>query len=207
MSEGSVNGVLIRKLMRNGTPPRRGSIADARLGSARTRWKRIRQWDKVGRSDALLLPWICLNPAGNEVAQSAESIQPFKTRGTGWNMIALSWRWGFDGCIACNVFPFEDKDPDSIAGWLGSSTQELLREANSKIATDLLAYDAAVSAWGQNRHAKRHVVGLLNLVSSERDETHNDVALWRLKMNADGSPRHPGQGTRHDWLPEHYAIL
>ena len=197
MSIKSVRHTLELRQLRDGTPPQRGLTADKKLAST-IRWRRIRQWDRIDDECANLLPWINLNPAGNEFQQGA-----FKKGGTGWNMVALSWRWGFDGCIAYNVFPMEDRDPDALDNWFSSSAQEFIHAANSLISEDLRTFDAAIAAWGTNKHARRFVPALLKEVQAKRFEESPTLDLWCLKKNSDGSPKHPAR-ISHSLFPERY---
>ncbi|MCE7028639.1 DUF1643 domain-containing protein [Jiella avicenniae] len=199
----SVERVLRSPEMRRGNGPDRGIVSDYRLNDI-ARWKRIRQWSRLDDPKAVLVPWVSLNPAGNTISHQ---LQPFKKRGVGWNMISLSWRWGFDGCIAYNVFPIENGNPKILEDWVSSASQDLILESYAKIAADISRFDAAITSWGRNRHARRFAQILLECIRIARSESSSSLGLWRIGVNADGSPRHPGQGTRHDWLPERYDTI
>ena len=186
---------------RSAQAPVCGVVTDFRL-SDDARWKRVRQWSRIRDNTVNILPWINLNPAGNSVEDS-QDIQRFKRGGTGWNMIVMSWRWGFDGCIAYNVFPYEDRDPENIENWLNPEARQKISVANSFIAKDIESFDGAIAAWGGNRTAISFVPALVKAIQSER---RHPLALWCIRENSDGSPKHPAR-VSHDEKPKPWRDL
>lgn len=200
----SVSDLLAKGGVRNGVPPDRGYVFDE-LVSEGVRWKRLRQWSNFDTPEVRILPWINLNPAGNPHRRTND-VQPFERPGAGWNMVVLSWKWGFDGCVSYNAFPFEEKSPRNLRYLLSNSGDATLVQCNALIAREIAFFDAAVAGWGGNDQARIYAPRLVGAIRSEVSKHAGNFDLWCIKKNDDGSPKNPTR-TSHGVKPQRFQSL
>ena len=192
-----VTGILKSPLMRDGRPDN-AIIQDSFDGCLR--WKRLRLWNLYSK-EPRLLSWIVLNPAGtpgNDVPT------PLPRKGAGWCMAMLSWRWGVDGFITYNVFPFADPKPATLARFLREHGKEPIKRTHALIARDIAPNDAAMAAWG-SAGPPSTADFVANLLQRIDDEKGWPLNLWCLKTNHDGNPRHASR-ISHGTRPEPFRL-
>lgn len=191
----SIQDLLETPLMRQGCPDK-AIILDEVEGDLR--WKRLRLWN-LSALKPRLLPWIVLNPAGSPAVREPA---PLPRKGAGWCMAMLSWRWGFDGFVTYNVFPFADPDPKTLARFERERGSEPIERTYELIAQDASPHEAAIAAWGSAGPPSTagYVMKLLRSIETARGAALN---LWCVGVNGDGHPRHASR-LSHDTTPHRY---
>lgn len=130
------------------------------------RYSLRREWSNGGR----IVLFIMLNPS----TADAEVDDPTIRR-----CIALAKRWNFDALEVVNLFAWRATDPRQLskcANPIGEGNNEAIMKAAERSSQ-------IVCAWGANAYAKPMALRVKALL--------NHLPLWAIKMNADGSPKHP----------------
>ncbi|MCG6113750.1 MAG: DUF1643 domain-containing protein [Mesorhizobium sp.] len=170
----SVDAILRSRQWRNEPAP----VPSAEdIPSANNRWAR-RRFDPT-KPKGLSLPWIAMNPAGNEHGRGR----------TGKRIFEWSWHWGFDDCIVYNVRPFSEPNSEVAKRSFGGRDEEI-SDSHLFIADQLRDVDAVMVAWGDEQgEQKGWARQLLARINAEREIP---IATWCLSTNKSGHPKHPG---------------
>lgn len=170
------------------------------------RWTLWREWGSEASSpDAgLILPWIMLNPSTADGALDDPTLR---------RIIGFSWRWGFDGVLVVNLYPFRSSKPAALREWLrwderqDLDARDAIHQNRNRIAALLTPYDAAMAAWGSpagslGYEAELGAEGLLDAINNP-ESVHPPttrkrvIELFCLGITGAGDPKHPMARGRH----------
>ena len=187
---------------------------EASISSCLTyRWSLQRHWGAGQLGAGAILPWIMLNPSTADAEVDDATLH---------QIIGFSWRWGFDGLLVVNVYPFRSSKPADLREWLrwdqrqDWDARDATWENWNRVAKLLEPYDAAMAAWGSQPGMFGYEVelGAEYLLNEANDPesvkppaTRKRVLeLFCLGANMGGGPKHPMARGRHrvpdDALPQ-----
>ena len=191
---GSVAELLADPRLRHDRPLPMQIKRSAVLSACGTyRWSLSRWW-----GPGPILPWIMLNPS----TADADIDDPTLHR-----IIGFSWRWGFDGLLVFNVFPFRSPKPAALQDWLRWGerqdwhARDVTLENWQYAAGHLATYDAAIAAWGAQpgRLGQEAELGAESLVDAINDPEQVRPPATRMRVlelfclgeTVGRSPKHP----------------
>ena len=167
------------------------------------RWS-LRRWWGFGedRPDAgLVLPWIMLNPSHGDSDLDDLTLH---------RIIGFSWRWGFDGILVVNLFPYRSPKPSALQEWLrwdqrqDWNARDALWANQTHVAGLLRSFDAAMAAWGSPGGSLGWTTTLAaeSMLDAINDPDAEPGRLAVLKLfclgeAAAGDPMHPMARGRH----------
>lgn len=150
----------------------------------RYRWSLTRIWNE--KPDARLVGWNALNPSKADAKINDPTIE---------KEIAFSQRWGFDGLVKTNLYPWRETSPRKLFeasknhNILGNSIMSLSEIVGIFLQNNPVEF--VVCAWGTNANPKY----ARRIASRGAEFTELALAagirLFCLKKNKDGSPAHP----------------
>ncbi len=169
------------------------------------RWSLQRWWAEGLPDTTRMLPWIMLNPSTADAHVDDPTLK---------RIIAWSWRWGFDGLLVVNLFPYLSSKPTELREWLRWAERRDwdARDsiwANWDQAAKLLApFDAAMAAWGsppgpfgyETQLAAEGLLDRCNAPARLRNPTlhrRGVLSLFCLGETGAGDPTHPMARGRH----------
>ena len=174
----------------------------ANLSTCETyRWALRRWWFTHELYDGLILPWIMLNPSHGDGEIDDPTLQ---------RIIGFSWRWGFDGILVVNLFPYRSPKPSALQEWLrwdqrrDWDARDALWENQAHVAGLLRPFDAAMAAWGSpggslgwtTTLAADSMLDAINDLDAEPGRSAA-LKLFCLGETAAGAPTHPMARGRH----------
>ena len=165
------------------------------------RWALRRWWFTHELYDGLILPWIMLNPSYGDGEIDDLTLQ---------RIIGFSWRWGFDGILVVNLFPYRSPKPSALQEWLrwdqrrDWDARDALWENQAHVAGLLRPFDAAMAAWGSPGGSLGWTTALaadsmLDAINDPDAEAGRSAVLklFCLGETAAGDPTHPMARGRH----------
>lgn len=167
------------------------------------RWALRRFWTAPGSPEnpPRILPWIMLNPSTADGSTDDQTLH---------RIIGFSWRWGFDGLLVVNLWPFRSPKPSVLQEWLRWSERQdwSARDAiwaNQNHIADLLRpFDAAMAAWGAPGGKLGFATtlaaeSLFDVINDPDAKTPRMAALkvFCLGETGSGEPTHPMARGRH----------
>ena len=174
----------------------------ANLSTCETyRWALRRWWFTHELYDGLILPWIMLNPSHGDGEIDDPTLQ---------RIIGFSWRWGFDGILVVNLFPYRSPKPSALQEWLrweqrrDWDARDALWANQAHVAGLLRPFDAAMAAWGSPGGSLGWTTTLaadsmLDAINDPDAEPGRSAVLklFCLGETAAGDPTHPMARGRH----------
>jgi len=164
-----------------------------------TRTKLARWWGPV-EAERNWLPWIMLNPSTATGVANDPTLR---------RIIAFSHRWGFNGLVVVNVYPFRTPSPRELSsivlGWDKRGDwwvrDEIWRNIDF-IAGELVEFDAAMVAWGAPAGAlafetELWTENLFDRVNDPDGPRKETLKLWCLGTTKGGDPVHPLARGKH----------
>lgn len=191
----SVADKLLAPAMRAGMPLDFQIKYDASVSACGTfRWKLTRFFGESQIGGGAVLPWIMLNPSTADGRVDDPTLK---------RIIGFSWRWGFDGLVVVNLYPYRSSKPSALRAWLhwdewaDWAARDAIWENQARVANDLESFDAAMAAWGSPVGAFGNEVtlgakALLDTVNDpERGGRDRVLKLFCLGTAQNGDPKHP----------------
>jgi hypothetical protein len=185
----STHAQLLNPATRDGRAP---IIRRASDGCTSHRWTLTRHCVDDARPERLL-PWLMLNPSEADDKQEDPTLL---------RILQWTWRWGFDGPLLLNIYPFRTPHPRVLAqrvvGWAERQDWGVRDDiwANHHIVKAKLApFDAVMAAWGTPAGSLGHetdlwVENLLEEIGTSRD-VEDQLTLWCIGRTKAGDPTHP----------------
>ena len=168
------------------------------------RWSLQRSWHGGAPGTGTILPWIMLNPSTADATVDDPTLK---------RIIAFSWRWGFDGLLVVNLFPYRSSKPTELREWLRWDerqdwhARDQFLSGQRRAAARLDGFDAAMTAWGSpsgrlyhnTKFAADQLVDTINDPVGERIRPPRRAALrlFCLGETGAGDPTHPMARGRH----------
>ena len=175
------------------------------------RWHLERWWTEVPRPQRRILPWIMLNPSTADGSLDDPTMQ---------RIIGFAWRWGFDGLLVANLFPFRSPKPSVLQEWLrwedrqDWSARDALWANQNQVAELLRPFDAAMAAWGSPAGKLGWTTtlaaeSLLDAVNDPDAKTPRETVLklFCLGETGSGDPTHPMARGRHRIPDDRLPVL
>ncbi len=168
------------------------------------RWSLQRWWHNGALGSGAILPWIMLNPSKADAHVDDPTLK---------RIIAFSWRWGFDGLLVVNLFPYRSSKPSELRNWWRWDerqdwhARDQFRAGQSMAAALLAPFDAAMAAWGSPPGPLHYDAQLAaeRLLDAVDDPDRTSVwpprsavlKLFCLGETGAGDPTHPMARGRH----------
>ena len=168
------------------------------------RWSLQRSWHGGAPGTGTILPWIMLNPSTADAHVDDPTLQ---------RIIAFSWRWGFDGLLVVNLFPYRSSKPAELRKWWrwderwDVDARNQFWAGHSRAALLLAPFDAAMAAWGSppGRFGDDAQLAAERLLDTINDPDRTTVwpprrailKLFCLGETGFGDPIHPMARGRH----------
>lgn len=129
-----------------------------------------RTWGECGKG---FCNFIMLNPSTADATIDDPTIR---------KCIGFAKRWGYEGMHVVNLFAFRATDPDELY-----KTNCPIGALNDDyIEGSLLSADRTIVAWGKHGSYLGRDVQVMSMLAH-----HAKGRTFALKLNGDGSPRHP----------------